>query len=85
MIILDLMNSTEFSKYLSFAIKNYAEEHVRAGNWNEQESIDKATKEYAQLLPDGEKTVNHILYKICFEDQAVGMMAGIKIKQRVYL
>jgi ribosomal protein S18 acetylase RimI-like enzyme len=74
MITLDLMDSTEFQKYLSFAIKNYAEQHVQAGNWNEQESISKATEQYTQLLPDGEKTANNKLYTIRFEDHAVGMI-----------
>ncbi|WP_346426804.1 hypothetical protein [Virgibacillus sp. YIM 98842] len=42
MIRLEKMNSIEFEKYLSFAIKNYADEHVKAGNWNEKDAITKA-------------------------------------------
>jgi ribosomal protein S18 acetylase RimI-like enzyme len=74
LITLDEMNSTEFQQYLNFAIKNYAEEHVKAGNWNEEESINKATKEYNKLLPEGQKTANNKLFTIRSENQAVGMI-----------
>ena len=74
MIKLDLMNSREFQGYLTFAIKNYADEHVKAGNWDEKEAISKATEEYEKLLPDGEKTANNKLFTIRDEDQEVGMI-----------
>lgn len=74
MITLDLMNSTEFQEYLNSAIKSYAESHVESGNWSEQESISKATEQYAQLLPDGEKTANNLLFTIRFDGQEVGMI-----------
>ncbi|MFJ5762867.1 GNAT family N-acetyltransferase [Neobacillus sp. NPDC093182] len=31
-----LMNSDEYQKYISSAIKSYAEEKVLSGNWNQQ-------------------------------------------------
>lgn len=68
------MDSIEFQQYLSFAIKNYANEHVKAGNWNEQESIEKATKEFEKLLPQGEKTANNKLFTIRDESMEVGMI-----------
>jgi ribosomal protein S18 acetylase RimI-like enzyme len=70
---LDEMNSSEFKKYFNYAIRNYADEHVKAGNWDEQDSINKATKEFEKLLPDGEKTVNNKLFIIRDEDQEVGV------------
>ncbi|MCM3587286.1 GNAT family N-acetyltransferase [Mesobacillus maritimus] len=68
------MNSSEFEQYLSHAIRGYADEHVKAGNWNEQEALSKATKEYERLLPDGEKTANNTLFTIRDEDKEVGMI-----------
>ena len=41
MIKLVLMNSDEYQKYISSAIKSYAEEKVLSGNWNQEESISK--------------------------------------------
>jgi ribosomal protein S18 acetylase RimI-like enzyme len=74
MITLDLMNTTEFQEYLNSAIKSYADSNVQSGNWSEQESISKATEQYAQLLPDGEKTANNKLFTIRSDGQEVGMI-----------
>jgi ribosomal protein S18 acetylase RimI-like enzyme len=74
MITLDLMNSTEFQDYLNSAIKSYAKSNVQSGNWNEQESICKATEQYAHLLPDGEKTTDNKLFTIRSNGQEVGMI-----------
>jgi ribosomal protein S18 acetylase RimI-like enzyme len=74
LVRLDKMNSSEFERYLRYAIRNYADEHVKAGNWNEQEAISKATKEFEKLLPEGEKTVNNKLFIIRCEDKEVGMI-----------
>lgn len=74
MVRLEDMNSDEFRRYLSFAIKNYADEHVKAGNWNEVEAFDKATAEFENLLPEGENTVNHHLFTIRDKEREVGMI-----------
>ncbi|MCK6258181.1 GNAT family N-acetyltransferase [Fictibacillus sp. KIGAM418] len=74
MVRLEEMKSDEFQRYLSYAIKNYADEHVKAGNWNELEAFSKATQEFEKLLPDGEKTTNNNLYIIRDEEQEVGMV-----------
>lgn len=74
MVRLDEMNSSEFNEYLRFAVEKYADEHVKAGNWNEEEAISKATKEYERLLPEREKTENNHLFTIRDEDKEVGMI-----------
>jgi ribosomal protein S18 acetylase RimI-like enzyme len=74
MIKLDKMNASEYQQYIRVAISNYAEEHVKAGNWNEQEAISKATAEYERLLPEGENTVNNHLFTIRDEDKEVGII-----------
>ncbi|OPH46753.1 GNAT family acetyltransferase [Paenibacillus ferrarius] len=74
MIKLELMNSTEFQEYLNSAIKSYANSNVQSGNWNEHESTSKAIEQYAQLLPDGEKTANNKLLTIRSDGQEVGMI-----------
>ena len=74
MVKLEKMNSHEFQQYLSFAIKNYADEHVKAGNWDESEAVDKAAQEYENLLPDGEKTANQYLFTIRDGEHEVGII-----------
>lgn len=74
MIKLVLMNSDEYQKYISSAIKTYAEEKVLSGNWNQEESISKAEEEYIRLLPRGEKTESNFLYTILNDDKAIGVI-----------
>lgn len=74
MVRLIEMNSSEFERYISYAIRNYADEHVKAGNWSSQEAITKATSEFEKLLPEGEKTVNNKLFIIQVEGKEVGMI-----------
>jgi ribosomal protein S18 acetylase RimI-like enzyme len=75
MIKLVLMNSDEYQKYISSAIKSYAEEKVLSGNWNQEESISKAVEEYTRLLPKGEKTEGNFLYTILNDDdKSVGVI-----------
>jgi ribosomal protein S18 acetylase RimI-like enzyme len=74
MINLVLMNSDEYQKYISSAIKSYAEEKVLAGNWNQEESISKAEAEYKRLLPNGEKTESNFLYTILDEAKTIGVI-----------
>lgn len=71
---LEEMNADEFQNYLSYAIKNYANEHVKAGNWKEAEAIDQAEAEFKRLLPDGKETANHHLFSIRDEEREVGMI-----------
>lgn len=74
MINLTLMNADEYQRYLSCAIKTYAEEKVIAGNWKEEEALKKAEEEYTRLLPQGEKTEKNFLYTIRRDDEAVGVI-----------
>ena len=68
------MTSKEFQNYINFAIKHYADEHVKSGNWNPEEAIGKAEKEYETLLPEGKDTENNHLYTIRDGDREVGVV-----------
>lgn len=74
MIRLVAMTSDEFTTYIDFATKDYASEKVKAGNWEEEGSLDRAKKEYDTLLPNGEKSENNYLFTIFDGNQAVGII-----------
>ncbi|WP_409292714.1 GNAT family N-acetyltransferase [Peribacillus sp. SCS-37] len=74
MIRLAAMNAEDFQKYLTYAIEQYANEHVKSGNWKEEEAYGKAAQEYDVLLPDGEKTANHHLFTVRDGEQDAGMI-----------
>ena len=74
MVKLVLMNSEEYQRYITSAIKSYAKEKVLSGNWNQEESISKAEEEYTRLLPKGEKTESNFLYNISNDNKAIGVL-----------
>ncbi|MBO0472755.1 hypothetical protein IGL98_001829 [Enterococcus sp. DIV0840] len=75
-IILKEMTATDYKKYLSFAIKDYAKDKVTAGTWNEDEAISLAKKSFNELLPEGTDTKNEYLYSIVDDstDKKVGFL-----------
>ncbi|WP_430601688.1 hypothetical protein IGJ02_001654 [Enterococcus sp. DIV0724b] len=73
-ITLKEMTATDYEKYLSFAIKDYAKDKITAGTWNEEEAISLATKSFSELLPSGKDTKNEYLYSI--EDDSVDKKVG---------
>lgn len=73
------MTQTEFAAFMERSIPEYAAEHVRAGNWLESESLEKARKEFNDLLPQGLNSGDNYLYTLYDGDQAVGMI-WMKVK-----
>ncbi|RCW64542.1 GNAT family N-acetyltransferase [Saliterribacillus persicus] len=71
---LEEMSANEFQQYLSFAIKNFADEQIKSGNWEPHEAISNAKKEYEKLLPEGQNTENHNLFTIRYGDKEVGVI-----------
>ena len=76
MVQLVPMTEAEFQIYLQRAIIEYADEKVKAGNWQASEAMQRSEQELKQLLPDGVKTQDQHLYSIMDETLArpVGMV-----------
>lgn len=70
------MTEAAYAAYLPEAIKEYAEEKVKAGTWAEVEALDRSAAEYRQLLPDGIQTKQHCLFSIVDdpEQPPIGMI-----------
>ncbi|WP_394219557.1 GNAT family N-acetyltransferase [Halobacillus trueperi] len=67
MTTLRRMSEDEFGEYNDFSIAAYAKEKVAAGNWTEEEALEKAKTTQAELLPEGRHTKDHYLYTILNE------------------
>ncbi len=76
MVHLKPMQQAEYDAYLEQALREYAEEHVKAGNWDPAEAIDLSRKEFAQLLPNGVESPKQHLYSVrdAETDTPVGMI-----------
>lgn len=64
-----------YQDYVAVSVKEYAEDHIRDGQWSPAEALEKSANELAQLLPDGVKTPNHYLFTVVDADsQPIGMV-----------
>lgn len=67
MVKLVKMLQSDFEPYLERGIQEYAADHVRNGNWTEEESLEKSRKQFQDLLPEGINTKDQFLYSIVDE------------------
>jgi ribosomal protein S18 acetylase RimI-like enzyme len=70
------MTGEQFDVYLSGAVAGYAEEHIKNGDWSEQEGLEKSRGEFAGLLPNGLASAGQYLYSVVDEDsgESVGIL-----------
>ena len=55
------MTSAEFEAFRSRLVREYAAEHVRAGNWTADEAEARSAEQTAELLPQGVETPGMLL------------------------
>ncbi len=75
MIRLIPMTPADFDKFLSVEIEEYAQEHVKAGNWQPDEALRLSKEEHDKLLPNGPASPNQYLYSI--QDTNTGSNVGL--------
>lgn len=63
------MTNVEYNDYLSFAIKDYANDKIEAGTWCAEEALLLAKKSFNSLLPEGIDTKNEFLFTIFDEEK----------------
>ena len=68
MVKLVPMQQVDFEIYLEDDIHKYAPEHIRVGNWEASEALEKSGKEHEQLLPEGLESKNQYLLTVVDED-----------------
>ncbi|MGM0641563.1 MAG: GNAT family N-acetyltransferase [Thermotogota bacterium] len=58
------MDVDSYKNYSDYAIKNYADEKVKSGNWSEKEAYNLAKETFDKMLPEGPDTKNNYMYNI---------------------
>ena len=67
MVRLEPIQQEDFDRFLERGIREYAEDHVRNGNWPAEGSIERSRKEFERLLPDGIHSKDQYLWSIVDE------------------
>ena len=68
MITLTPMSAPEFRDYLANAIRTYAQDKIQAGNWSQDEALERSIKEFEGYLPQGVQTPNNYLFSLINEN-----------------
>jgi ribosomal protein S18 acetylase RimI-like enzyme len=75
MIRLEPIQQGDFDRFLDRAIREYAEDHVRNGNWSAEGALEKSRKEFEHYLPEGIHTPNQYVWSIVHEEnQKIGVL-----------
>ena len=64
MQVLRQMTESRYANWLAVVIPSYAADKVALHRWTTEEAIDRAKKEYEQLLPKGLQTENNYFYAL---------------------
>jgi len=70
------MTESEFEAYLEIAIPEYAADKAAAGDWSADEALERSSKDYHGLLPQGVDTENNYLFRVQIEEsgEKIGMI-----------
>ena len=69
------MTEEEFAAYLARAVRSYADAHARAGDVEPGEALERAQKDYDELLPEGLRSKNQHLFTLAHETLgAIGLV-----------
>lgn len=64
MVNLEPIQQEDFERFLERGIREYAEDHVRNGNWPAEGALERSKKEFEHYLPDGIDSKDQYLYSI---------------------
>ena len=82
MITLVPMQQEHFELFLERGIREYAEDHVRNGNWPVEGALERSRKEFEHYLPDGLESRDQHLWSLLDEKgNAVGVL-WVQIKDQ---
>jgi ribosomal protein S18 acetylase RimI-like enzyme len=70
MVRLVPMTESDFETYLDKAIQEYAADKAKAGDWSEEEALERSRESYQHLLPQGVKTENNYLFRVQAEESS---------------
>ena len=76
------MTESEFTAYLATAVRGYADAHARAGDVAPEEALERAQKDYDELLPEGLRSQNQHLFTLAHETHGAVGLVWFQLKER---
>src|SRR5918996_2329996 len=82
MIKLEPLQQEDFEQFLEHSIRDYADDHVRNGNWSAGEALERSRKEFEHYLADGIHSKDQYLYSIIDDlGEKIGVL-WVQVKER---
>ena len=74
MVKLEPLQQEDFEWFLERGIREYAEDHVRNGNWPAEGALERSRKEFEYYLPEGINTKDQYLWSLVEEGNKIGIL-----------
>jgi ribosomal protein S18 acetylase RimI-like enzyme len=81
MLTLELMQQDDFERFLETEIRNYAEDHVRNGNWPAEGAVERSREEFKRYLPDGVHSQDQYVWSIIADGRKIGAL-WVQVKDK---
>jgi ribosomal protein S18 acetylase RimI-like enzyme len=82
MVKLERMQQEDFERFLEQEIGDYAEEHVRNGNWPAEGAVERSRKEFEHYLPEGVDSKDQYVWSIFDDaDNKIGAL-WVQVKEK---
>ena len=81
MITLQTIHQEDFEHFLEQEIGEYANDHVRNGNWPTEGALERSGKEFDSLLPDGIYSKDQYVWSIVNEDNKKTGVLWVQVKE----
>ena len=81
MLKLEPLQQDDFERFLERGIREYAEDHVRNGNWPAEDALERSRKEFEHYLPEGIHSKDQYLWSIQNGDDKIGVL-WVQVRDR---
>lgn len=79
------MTQEEFDVIKGRMIRDYAQDKIRVGHWQEEDAIDLAKETLDNILRDGVETKHHYLLDLCKDIDKVGFVWFNVFQNTIYV
>ena len=82
LVKLEPLQQVDFERFLERGIREYAEDHVRNGNWPAQGALERSRKEFEHYLPEGLHSKDQYLWSLLNEEgNKIGVL-WVQVKEQ---
>lgn len=82
MVKLEPIQQDDFDSFLEHEVGEYANDHVRNGNWSPEGALEKSRMEFENLLPDGIHSKDQYVWSIVDEDENKIGVLWVQVKDQ---